>query len=215
MKHILLIDNFDSFTYNLVDFFETAGAEVSVLRNDVSVSEVDPKQYDLLLISPGPSVPKNAGNLMEIIEKCVGKIPIFGVCLGHEALAEFFGGSLQFVPPVHGKSSAIHHDGKTIFSGLPQDFPGGRYHSLAVDRMPEDFEISAKTEDGVIMGSLSKPVGYFLCMTHFQEAEMNSKERRRSFKICKITSRKVYGAERSLPLFFQKGGGGRDFLESI
>jgi para-aminobenzoate synthetase component 2 len=151
MKHILLIDNFDSFTYNLVDFFETAGAEVSVLRNDVSVSEVDPKQYDLLLISPGPSVPKNAGNLMEIIEKCVGKIPIFGVCLGHEALAEFFGGSLQFVPPVHGKSSAIHHDGKTIFSGLPQDFPGGRYHSLAVDRMPEDFEISAKTEDGVIM----------------------------------------------------------------
>jgi anthranilate synthase/aminodeoxychorismate synthase-like glutamine amidotransferase len=88
---------------------------------------------------------------MEIIEKCVGKIPIFGVCLGHEALAEFFGGSLQFVPPVHGKSSAIHHDGKTIFSGLPQDFPGGRYHSLAVDRMPEDFEISAKTEDGVIM----------------------------------------------------------------
>lgn len=156
MKNILLIDNFDSFTYNLVDFFETAGAELTLFRNDVSATDIHPEKYNLLLISPGPSVPKNAGNLMDIIKKCVGKIPIFGVCLGHEALAEHFGGSLKFVSPVHGKGSTIHHDEKTIFSGLPQDFPGGRYHSLAVDKMPEDFEISAKTEDGVIMAMRHK-----------------------------------------------------------
>jgi len=150
-KNILLIDNFDSFTFNLVDFFETAGGNLTILRNDVSLDQIEPEKFDLLVISPGPSVPKNAGNLMEIIEKCVGKIPIFGVCLGHEALAEHFGGSLKFIPPVHGKSSSILHDGKTIFEGLPDGFPGGRYHSLAVDVMPEDFEVSAKTEDGVIM----------------------------------------------------------------
>ncbi len=156
MKSILLIDNFDSFTFNLVDFFEQAGAKLTIFRNDVPVDDIDPSAYDLLLISPGPSVPKNAGNLMAIIEKSVGKVPIFGVCLGHEALAEAFGGSLKFVAPVHGKNSPIFHDGKTIFANLPNGFPGGRYHSLAVDKMPEDFEISARTEDGVIMAMRHK-----------------------------------------------------------
>jgi len=156
MKNILLIDNFDSFTFNLVDFFETAGGKLTIFRNDIPTQQIIPEEYGLLLISPGPSVPKNAGNLMEIIAKCVGKVPIFGVCLGHEALAEAFGGSLKFVHPVHGKSSKILHDGKTIFSGLPDGFPGGRYHSLAVDTMPPDFEISARTEDGVIMAMRHK-----------------------------------------------------------
>lgn len=155
-KRILLIDNFDSFTFNLVDFFETAGGELTIYRNDVSVDDIHPKDFDLLLISPGPSIPKNAGNLMEIIDKCIGEIPIFGVCLGHEALAEAFGGTLKFVHPVHGKNSPIQHDGKSIFENLPNPFPGGRYHSLAVDKMPEDFEISAESEDGVIMAMRHK-----------------------------------------------------------
>lgn len=156
MKKILLIDNFDSFTFNLVDFFERAGGDITVYRNDVEPDAIDPAAYDLLLISPGPSVPKNAGNLMAIIAKSIGKVPIFGVCLGHEALAEAFGGSLKFVAPVHGRNSAIRHDGKTIFTGLPDGFKGGRYHSLAVDKMPDDFEISARTDDGVIMAMRHK-----------------------------------------------------------
>lgn len=155
-NHILLIDNFDSFTFNLVDFFETAGAKVTVLRNDVQPDDLDLTKYDLLVISPGPSIPKNAGNLMSIITKAVAEIPIFGVCLGHEALAEHFGGTLKFVEPVHGKSSPILHDGKTLFTGLPDGFPGGRYHSLAIDEMPKDLEVSAKTEDGVIMAMRHK-----------------------------------------------------------
>ncbi len=156
MKSILLIDNFDSFTFNLVDFFERAGGKLTIFRNDVPVDDVHPAEYDLLLISPGPGVPKTSGNLMAIIEKSVGKVPIFGVCLGHEALAEAFGGSLKFVPPVHGKNSAILHDSATIFEGLPAGFLGGRYHSLAVDKMPDDFEISARTKDDVIMAMRHK-----------------------------------------------------------
>ncbi|QQS59838.1 aminodeoxychorismate/anthranilate synthase component II [Candidatus Peregrinibacteria bacterium] len=156
MKNILLIDNFDSFTFNLVDFFETAGGNITIFRNDVAVENIRPEKYDLLIISPGPSVPKNAGNLMKIIEKSLEKVPIFGVCLGHEALAEVFGGSLKFVLPVHGRSTAIHHDEKTIFENIPQDFSGGRYHSLAVDAMPKDFEISATTKDGIIMAMRHK-----------------------------------------------------------
>jgi anthranilate synthase/aminodeoxychorismate synthase-like glutamine amidotransferase len=151
MKKILLIDNFDSFTFNLVDFFEISGAEVSVLRNDVPIEKIHPEHFHLLVLSPGPSIPKNAGNLLQIIEKSLSCIPIFGVCLGHEALAEYFGGSLTFVPPVHGKHSPILHDGKTIFQNIPKNFLAGRYHSLAVNTMPKDFEVSAQTEDGVIM----------------------------------------------------------------
>ena len=156
MKKILLIDNFDSFTFNLVDFFETAGAELTIFRNDITPDKITPEDYNILVISPGPSIPKNAGNLMKIIEKSVEKVPIFGVCLGHEALAEFFGGSLRFVDPVHGKNSEILHDGKTIFSEIPEGFRAGRYHSLAIDRMPEDFESSAKTTDEINMAMRHK-----------------------------------------------------------
>jgi anthranilate synthase/aminodeoxychorismate synthase-like glutamine amidotransferase len=156
MKKILLIDNVDSFTFNLVDFFESAGGELTIFRNDVAPESLDYKVFDLLLISPGPSVPKNAGNLMTIIDQAKEQIPIFGVCLGHEALAEAFGGSLKFVPPVHGKSSPINHDGQSIFTGLDQDFAGGRYHSLAIDRMPEGFEPTATSPDGVNMAMRHK-----------------------------------------------------------
>ena len=119
------------------------------------VEDVHPKT--MICSSSLPDrVSQNAGNLMKIIEKSVGNIPIFGVCLGHEALAEAFGGSLKFVPPVHGRSTPIHHDEKTIFQDLPQNFPGGRYHSLAVDTMPNDFEVSATTTDNVIMAMRHK-----------------------------------------------------------
>lgn len=149
-KRILLIDNFDSFTFNLVDYFKQLDCEVIVHRNDVDPSKVDEVRPDLIVISPGPSVPKKAGNLMKIIDVACGKYPIFGVCLGHEALIEYFGGSLKFVKPVHGKSSKIKHDGKGIFCGIEQGFSGGRYHSLVGDKIPSCFEVTAKSE-GLVM----------------------------------------------------------------
>ena len=150
-KRVILIDNFDSFTFNIVDFLKISGAEVDIFRNDIFLEDIFPQKYDLLLISPGPGVPKTAGNLMKIIDFCVKKIPIFGICLGHEAIAEFFGGNLKFLKPVHGKSCEIFCDQKTIFQNLPKKFLAGRYHSLAINKIPPDFEISAKTADNEIM----------------------------------------------------------------
>lgn len=150
IKKILLIDNFDSFTFNLVDYFKRLDCNVKVYRNDINpkkVKEIDP---DLIVVSPGPSVPKKAGNLMKIIDMAREKYPIFGVCLGHEALIEYFGGSLKFIKPVHGKSSRIKHNGKGIFKGLEQNFQGGRYHSLVGDKIPKCFEVTAKSE-GLVM----------------------------------------------------------------
>lgn len=149
-KKIFLLDNFDSFTFNLVDYFRQLGCEVEVYRNTVSpakVAEVDP---DLIVFSPGPSIPSKAGNMMKIIEQYKEKYPMFGVCLGQEALIEAFGGSLKLVEPVHGKSSEIKHDGKTIFDGLEPNFKGGRYHSLCADKVPDVFEISATHGDLVM-----------------------------------------------------------------
>ena len=145
-QNILVIDNFDSFTFNLVDYIEQQGAKVRVYRNDVDPDIVDEIQPDLLVLSPGPSVPKKAGNLMEIIDRYHQTIPLFGVCLGHEALIEYFGGSLKLTKPVHGKASDIQHDGETIFSDLEYNFPAGRYHSLVADEVPDCFEVSAKCE---------------------------------------------------------------------
>ncbi len=150
-KRILVIDNFDSFTYNLVDYFRQLDCEVTVYRNDVSVEKIREVNPDLLVLSPGPSVPKNAGNLMAIIDEYHQKYPIFGVCLGHEAFIEYFGGSLKLVDPVHGKSSSISHDEKTIFAGLDNPFLGGRYHSLAADQVPNCLEISSTCGD-IVMG---------------------------------------------------------------
>lgn len=149
-KKVLMIDNFDSFTFNIVDYMEQLGCDVKVYRNDAPPSIIHELNPELIVLSPGPSVPKNAGNLMKMIELSYQKYPIFGVCLGLEALIEFFGGSLKFVPPVHGKSSPIHHDGKTIFCGLDKNFLGGRYHSLVADKIPDCFEISAKYQNLVM-----------------------------------------------------------------
>ena len=149
-KKIMLIDNFDSFTFNLVDYFRQLGCEVLVFRNDVEPSKVEEVDPDLIVLSPGPSVPNNAGNLMKIIEDYHKDYPMFGVCLGHEAFVEFFGGSLKLVEPVHGKSSSIKHDGNTIFGRLDADFKAGRYHSLCADSVPDCFEVSANFEDLVM-----------------------------------------------------------------
>jgi anthranilate synthase/aminodeoxychorismate synthase-like glutamine amidotransferase len=149
-KKILLIDNFDSFTFNLVDYFKQLDCEVEVYRNNINPEEIEKINPDLIVISPGPSVPRKAGNLMKIIDIACGKYPIFGVCLGHEALIEHFGGSLKFIKPVHGKSSKIKHDEKGIFKKLDQNFEGGRYHSLVGDKIPKCFEVTAKSE-GLVM----------------------------------------------------------------
>lgn len=144
-KNILVIDNFDSFTFNLVDYLKQLNCNVNVYRNTVDPNIVKEINPDLIIISPGPSVPKNAGNLMKIISQYHKIFPFFGVCLGHEALIEYFGGTLKFTEPVHGKSSKIHHDRKGIFEGIEQDFEGGRYHSLVADKIPNCFTISAQS----------------------------------------------------------------------
>jgi anthranilate synthase/aminodeoxychorismate synthase-like glutamine amidotransferase len=153
---ILVLDNYDSFTYNLVQYLGELGAKLEVRRNDqVSVDEVEELAPERVVISPGPCTPKEAGISVALIRRLAGKIPILGVCLGHQSIGEAFGGNVIRAPYLmHGKTSTIHHDGKTIFGGLPQDFTATRYHSLIVERdsLPAELEISAQTNDGLIMG---------------------------------------------------------------
>ncbi len=144
----LMVDNYDSFTYNLVGYMRSLGWEVETVRNDVWVET----EFDLLVLSPGPGRPREAGMLMRYIEKYHAVKPIFGVCLGLQSLNEFFGGTLKYVRPVHGKARKIRHDGKGVFRALPNPMNVGRYHSLAVDRLGENLEISAASSDGIVMG---------------------------------------------------------------
>ena len=156
MSHVLLIDNYDSFTYNLVQALMTLGADVTVRTNDrVTVDEARKLMPSHLMISPGPGRPEDAGVSIDMIESFCGDIPILGVCLGHQALAVAFGGSVgSALSLMHGKSSPIYHDRKTIYEGVPNPFPAGRYHSLAVheEQLPDVLSISAYTSDGEIMG---------------------------------------------------------------
>ncbi len=154
---ILVIDNYDSFTYNLVQYLGELGETVVVRRNDaVDVLEIEESlRPDRILISPGPGTPDDAGVSLELISHFAGNIPILGVCLGHQAIAQSFGGRVVRAPVlVHGKASEIRHDGKTIFAGLEPGFAAGRYHSLMVEpeSLPDCLEVSAKTSDGIIMG---------------------------------------------------------------
>ena len=154
---LLVIDNYDSFTYNLVQYLGELGETVLVRRNDeVTVQEVESLlRPERILISPGPGRPDDAGVSLQVIEHFAGRIPILGVCLGHQAIGQAFGGQVVRAPELmYGKASEICHDGKTIFAGLPDHFPAGRYHSLVVDRasLPDCLEISAFTTDDVIMG---------------------------------------------------------------
>ena len=153
---LLIIDNYDSFTYNLVQYFGELGCEMKIFRND----EVTPDQIEnefkptQICISPGPGTPERAGVTMDVIVRFAGKLPILGVCLGHQAIGQHFGGDVVRAPePVHGKPVTVSHDGKTIFDGMDADFQAGRYHSLVVDResLPNCLEISATSPDGLIM----------------------------------------------------------------
>ncbi|WP_264741091.1 aminodeoxychorismate/anthranilate synthase component II [Cytobacillus firmus] len=152
---IYMIDNYDSFTYNLVQYLGELGEELVIKRNDeTSISEIGSLQPKFLMISPGPCSPNEAGISLEAIEAFAGKIPVFGVCLGHQSIAQVFGGDVvQAERLMHGKTSEIFHDGKTIFKGLPNPFPATRYHSLIVKKetLPDCLEVSAWTEEGEIM----------------------------------------------------------------
>ena len=151
-----MIDNYDSFTYNLVQAFQVLGVEVTVRTNDqISVGEAIEMAPTHLVVSPGPGRPEEAGISIEMIETFSDQIPVLGVCLGHQALAVAFGGTVGVaLSLMHGKSSSIYHDRKTVYEGLPNPFPAGRYHSLAVheERLPDVLAISAYTSDGEIMG---------------------------------------------------------------
>jgi len=153
---ILVIDNYDSFTYNLVQYLGELGAQVEVRRNDqTTVEEIERMSPDRIVISPGPKTPTEAGICLDVITKLSGKLPILGVCLGHQAIGQAFGGKVIRAPEImHGKTSSISHDGKTIFIGLPNPFPATRYHSLIVERssLPACLEITATSPDGLIMG---------------------------------------------------------------
>ena len=153
---LLIIDNYDSFTYNLAQYLGELGERIEVRRNnEVSVDEIETMAPDRIVISPGPGTPINAGVSLRVIEEFGGKMPILGVCLGHQAIGQAFGGRVVRAAHLfHGKSSTVNHDGKTIFAGLEQNFTAGRYHSLVVEResFPSCLEISATTPNGSIMG---------------------------------------------------------------
>lgn len=153
---ILVIDNYDSFTYNLVQLIGYFVEDIIVRRNDkTTIKEIQKINPDKILISPGPGQPADSGISVDIIKYLGNKIPLLGVCLGHQAIAEVFGGKIIKAPSLmHGKSSEIIHDGKTIFKNIPQNFLAGRYHSLIVERnsLPIEFEISSQTSDEIIMG---------------------------------------------------------------
>ena len=152
---ILLLDNYDSFTYNLAQFLGQMGGKLEVHRNDkITLDEIAAKKPERIVISPGPGTPEDSGICVDVIRRFAGQIPILGVCLGHQAIGYAFGGKVIRAPEImHGKTSRIHHDNKTVFKDLPQDFVATRYHSLIVEEksFPGDLEISAKT-DGIIMG---------------------------------------------------------------
>ena len=153
---LLMIDNYDSFTYNLVQYLGELGQDLKVFRNDrITIAEIGALRPERIVISPGPCTPREAGISVEVIQQFAGKIPILGVCLGHQSIGEAFGGDVVRAPYLmHGKTSRIHHDGRTIFKNLPNPFEATRYHSLIIKRetLPSVLEVSAWTDDGIIMG---------------------------------------------------------------
>lgn len=153
---VVMIDNYDSFTYNLVQYLGELGCELQVFRNDkIGANALRKLKPDRIVISPGPGTPKDAGATLDVIKECAGKIPILGVCLGHQAIGEAFGGKVVRAPELkHGKTSMIYHQGDSILSGLPNPFEATRYHSLIVRRhdLPDCLLINAWTQNGLIMG---------------------------------------------------------------
>jgi len=153
---ILVIDNYDSFTYNLVQYIEELGERIEVYRNDcISCDQIATRRPRGIVISPGPKTPDEAGISLDVVRRFSGRIPLLGVCLGMQAIARAFGGRIIPAPGLmHGKTSPVEHDGRTIFAGLPDSFEATRYHSLVVDpeSLPDSLEVSARAEGGVIMG---------------------------------------------------------------
>jgi anthranilate synthase/aminodeoxychorismate synthase-like glutamine amidotransferase len=153
---LLMIDNYDSFTYNLVQYFGELGEEIRVFRNDkITIQEIEKMNPDRIVISPGPCTPKEAGISVKVIQHFAGKVPLLGVCLGHQSIGAAFGAKIINAPRLmHGKTSMVHHDGRTIFKGLPNPFEATRYHSLIIkkDTLSKDFVITAWTDKNEIMG---------------------------------------------------------------
>jgi anthranilate synthase component 2 len=166
----ILIDNYDSFTYNLFHYLGELGARLEVHRNDkIAVDEVMAKHPQGIILSPGPCTPDTAGICLDLIKTAAGKVPIFGVCLGHQAIGQVFGGKVIRAPkPMHGKLSKVHHSGKGVFRDVPNDFDATRYHSLTVEpeTFPADLEITAQSEDGVIQGLQHKSLPIFGVQFH-------------------------------------------------
>ena len=157
---LLLIDNYDSFTYNLFHYLGELGADVRVKRNDeISVADALGMKADAIVLSPGPCTPNEAGICLDLIRAAAGRVPILGVCLGHQSIGQVYGGKVvRAKEPMHGKLSRVHHTGKSVFRGLNNDFEATRYHSLTIapESMPADLEVTATTEDGTIMGVMHK-----------------------------------------------------------
>ena len=155
-KNILFVDNYDSFTYNLVHYMLELGAEVEVIRNDaITAADIAKRKPDGIVLSPGPCTPNEAGICLDVLKLYGATLPILGVCLGHQAIGQVYGGNVVRAPKVmHGKTSQITHTGKGLFAGLPSPYTATRYHSLIVDRatLPECLTITAESEDGIIMG---------------------------------------------------------------
>lgn len=153
---LLILDNYDSFTYNVFQLLSELGADVEVIRNDkTSVNEIRKKQYQAIVLSPGPGIPSDAGITEDVIRELGGEVPILGICLGHQAIGEVFGGKVVRAGEiVHGKTSPLRHNGKGLYEGIAQDVPIGRYHSLIIDRktLPDCLEVTSDLADGTIMG---------------------------------------------------------------
>ena len=166
----ILIDNYDSFTYNLFHYLGELGARLEVHRNDkITVDEVMAKHPQGIILSPGPCTPDTAGICLDLIKRAAGKVPIFGVCLGHQAIGQVYGGDVVRAPkPMHGKLSKVHHNGKGVFRDVPNDFDATRYHSLTVEpsTFPSALEITAQSEDGVIQGLQHKTLPIFGVQFH-------------------------------------------------
>jgi anthranilate synthase component 2 len=157
---LLLIDNYDSFTYNLFHYLGELGADVRVKRNDeISVADALSMKADAIVLSPGPCTPNEAGICLYLVREANGRVPILGVCLGHQSIGQVYGGRIvRANEPMHGKLSTVHHTGKSVFRGLNNDFEATRYHSLTIapDSVPADLEVTATADDGTIMGVMHK-----------------------------------------------------------
>jgi anthranilate synthase component 2 len=170
MSRLLLIDNYDSFTYNLYQYLCELGADVTVVRNDaLTVDDVEALQPEGIVLSPGPGRPENAGVCIPVIARFVGQVPILGVCLGHQAIAAAYGGKIVNAPELlHGKTSLIHHDGTGLYEGMRPAFQAVRYHSLVADRrtLPDSLIVDAETADGIVMGLRHREVPLYGVQFH-------------------------------------------------